>query len=185
MREAKTQIAIHSLDEVALLLTERLLMTLEGLGAVGQEQDRWREGWVGVYIEKEGGLGIQFDHVLTNTFLPLACYPAVQKMASEQRCAHAVALLLIGRTARAAQSTTICAQDSQFFKVQLRFNLKIKTHRPAHPPQFCLKLKTSCIEPPPSGGPHTAQQQFVRKAPSLTPASYSLIPAQVSILVII
>ena len=37
MREARTQIAIHSLDEVALLLTERLLMTLEGLGAVGQE----------------------------------------------------------------------------------------------------------------------------------------------------
>ena len=36
MREAKTHIAIHSLDEVALLLTERLLMTLEGLGAVGQ-----------------------------------------------------------------------------------------------------------------------------------------------------
>ena len=53
-RGAKTHIAIHSLDEVALLLTERLLMTLEGLAV-------WDSSRAGGCIQKEGGLGIQFD----------------------------------------------------------------------------------------------------------------------------
>ena len=72
--EALKLTGCNSLLRVGGFVSERLLMTLEGLGAV-----RSRTGQVQLggsrWIQKEGGLGIQFDRALyycrhTNTVLP-------------------------------------------------------------------------------------------------------------------